>query len=552
MLSVEGASFLDDGIESLKVAYDAGIRHIQLVHFVRNTIGDFQTEPPTHNGLTEYGQQVVKECNRLGILVDLAHCTSAAVEQALAASTAPVVWSHSSVTKGRPFKRNADWMKRQLGMEQAKAISAKGGVVGLWGLRSDVGSTAEAYGDRVLEMAGWLGDDHVAFGTDMNAVANSPVATYADVRRVVRHLEKRIDAARVRKIAIGNYARACCAAPWMAPKCRRWGAAAHHKWVIFGGSPADCCARGLTPPALAAAMAAIELKRSGAINLGEMPKVEKIHIEFTLFSAFYSPLISTMSGGFLKAEGLDASWSVAPPGVSAIKALEDGTAQVIQTRAEPGVHVARQGRDAGRGAFRADQRDGRLLHHRARARSELHLEEARRRGGRGVRGRPAARDVQVRLPQGRHRLRQAQVDLPPAAPATWTRRSAKGKGRYIQQQGPFPQQLEADGVGHVVAEVGPKIGPVAFSSLAATRGVARLRHGEGVHARLRQDARLYAGDAGQGDRKGGEVRTSRRSTRTCSRAASRRIRSSAAGRRMSRSPSRRSRWRSTCSSISGR
>ena len=207
VLSVEGASFLDDGIESLKVAYDAGIRHIQLVHFVRNTIGDFQTEPPTHNGLTEYGLTVVKECNRLGILVDLAHCTSAAVDQALAVSTAPVVWSHSSVTKGGLFKRKADWMKRQLAMEQAKAIAAKGGVVGLWGLRSDVGSTVESYGDRVLEMAGWLGDDHVAFGTDMNAVANSPVATYADVRRVVRHLERRVDSARVRKIAIGNYAR---------------------------------------------------------------------------------------------------------------------------------------------------------------------------------------------------------------------------------------------------------------------------------------------------------------------------------------------------------
>lgn len=207
VLSVEGASFLDDGIESLKVAYDAGIRHIQLVHFVRNTIGDFQTEPPTHNGLTEYGLQIVKECNRLGILVDLAHCTSAAVDQALATSTAPVVWSHSSVTKGGLFKRKAEWMKRQLAMEQAKAIAAKGGVVGLWGLRSDVGSTVEAYGDRVLEMAGWLGDEHVAFGTDMNAVANSPVATYADVRRVVRHLERRVDSARVRKIAIGNYAR---------------------------------------------------------------------------------------------------------------------------------------------------------------------------------------------------------------------------------------------------------------------------------------------------------------------------------------------------------
>ena len=59
--------------------------------------------------------------------------------------------------------------------------------------------------------------------------------------------------------------------------------------------------------------------------------MEKINIQFTLFSAFYSPLISTMSGGFLKEEGLDASWSVAPPGVSAIKALEAGEAHVIQS-----------------------------------------------------------------------------------------------------------------------------------------------------------------------------------------------------------------------------
>src|ERR1700739_2885516 len=56
-----------------------------------------------------------------------------------------------------------------------------------------------------------------------------------------------------------------------------------------------------------------------------------ITIEFTLFSAFYSPLISVMSGGFLKAEGLDADWTVSPPGVSAVKALEEGRADVIQS-----------------------------------------------------------------------------------------------------------------------------------------------------------------------------------------------------------------------------
>jgi microsomal dipeptidase-like Zn-dependent dipeptidase len=98
-------------------------------------------------------------------------------------------------------------MARQLDFDQAKTIAERGGVVGLWGLRSDVGATAEAYGDRLLEMAGWLGDDHVGFGTDMNALGNSPVSSYADLRRVVRHLERKLAADRVKKIAIGNYAR---------------------------------------------------------------------------------------------------------------------------------------------------------------------------------------------------------------------------------------------------------------------------------------------------------------------------------------------------------
>jgi membrane dipeptidase len=207
VLSVEGASFLDDGIEGLEAAHEAGVRHIQLVHFVRNTIGDFQTEAPQHGGLTDFGRKVVEACNRLGILVDLAHATRPTVDQALAAAKAPLVWSHSSITKNLRGGARAQWMMRQLGLDQAKQIAAKGGVVGLWGLRSDVGATPQSYGDRIIEMAGWIGDDHVGFGTDMNAVANSPVASYRDVRRVVRHLEGKIAADRVRKIAIGNYAR---------------------------------------------------------------------------------------------------------------------------------------------------------------------------------------------------------------------------------------------------------------------------------------------------------------------------------------------------------
>jgi membrane dipeptidase len=179
------------------------------VHYIKNPLGDFQTQKPEHDGLTELGKQVVEECNRLGILVDLAHCSSDAVAQALEVSKAPLVWSHSSVTRtGAPNWTMPVWKARQLSLDGAKAIAGKGGVVGLWAMRSDVGGGVEAYAARLAEMADWLGDDHVGFGTDTNAIVNPAIANYADLREVVLLWQERgMSHDRIRKIAIENYAR---------------------------------------------------------------------------------------------------------------------------------------------------------------------------------------------------------------------------------------------------------------------------------------------------------------------------------------------------------
>lgn len=208
LLSVEGATFVEGDVTPLSKAYDEGIRHIQLVHYIQNPIGDFQTERPRHQGLTDYGREVIAECNRLGILIDLAHCTELAVTQALEVSKAPMVWSHSSITRSRKPKWTMPvWQARQLSLDGAKAIAAKGGVVGLWALRSDVGSSISSYADRMWEMAEWLGEDHVAFGTDLNALANPVVTSYADLQRVVQVWQRRgMPIERVRKLAIENYA----------------------------------------------------------------------------------------------------------------------------------------------------------------------------------------------------------------------------------------------------------------------------------------------------------------------------------------------------------
>jgi membrane dipeptidase len=209
VLAVEGASFIEDDPRRVQAAYDLGVRHLQLVHYIKNSVGDFQTEKPEHGGLTDVGKKVVQECNRLGILVDLAHSTSDAVTQALEISKAPMVWSHSSVTRQRkPDWTMVGWRARQLTLDGAKAIASKRGVVGLWALRLDVGESIEAYADRLLELADWLGEDHVAFGSDMNGLGRHAVINeYGDFRRLMAHWEKRqVPEGRVRKLAIGNYA----------------------------------------------------------------------------------------------------------------------------------------------------------------------------------------------------------------------------------------------------------------------------------------------------------------------------------------------------------
>jgi microsomal dipeptidase-like Zn-dependent dipeptidase len=100
------------------------------------------------------------------------------------------------------------WQARQLTLEDAQAIAKGGGVVGLWPMRSDVGGTPASYADRLAEMADWLGEDDAGIGTDMNAIANAAVGSYADLQKVIRRWRQtNMSETRIHKLAIGNYAR---------------------------------------------------------------------------------------------------------------------------------------------------------------------------------------------------------------------------------------------------------------------------------------------------------------------------------------------------------
>lgn len=209
VLAVEGATFVEDP-SGVQIAWDAGVRHLQLVHYIKSPLGDFQTSPPVHQGLTELGKKVVAECNRLGMLVDLAHCTPATIAGALAISQVPMIFSHGSVTNGpRPHPGLITWKARQLAVEHARTMTRAGGVIGLWALSVDIGATFEDYAARMLQLADWLGDEHVAFGTDINGLGRQATVTnYADVRRVVEVWQRQgVPEPRIRRIASENYGR---------------------------------------------------------------------------------------------------------------------------------------------------------------------------------------------------------------------------------------------------------------------------------------------------------------------------------------------------------
>lgn len=195
--------------------------------------------------------------------------------------------------------------------------------------------------------------------------------------------------------------------------------------------------------------------------------MEKIRIQFTLFSAFYSPLISAMSGGFLKAEGLDPEWSVSPAGISALEALKNGSAHVVQSALSQGFVTLDKGATPFAVHFaQVNEMDGFFLTARN---ADPSFDWKKLEGAELVTFKGGQPHAMFKYACHKAGIDYSKIRLvTPGGPADIDKAFREGQGQYVHQQGPYPQQLQADGVGHVVAQVGPMIGPCGFSSLAAT------------------------------------------------------------------------------------
>lgn len=172
--SVEGAHFIEGQLERLEEVYSRGLRHLQLLHEkddLVSPLGDTNTSVAHLGGLTAFGAEVVKECNRLGIVVDLAHANLQTVIAAAKLTTQPFIVSHTNLstwTGNDP--RLADMMKpRLISKEQARIVAGAGGVIGVW---THLTQSVSELVQSIRLMVDAVGVDHVGIGTDTDLLSS--------------------------------------------------------------------------------------------------------------------------------------------------------------------------------------------------------------------------------------------------------------------------------------------------------------------------------------------------------------------------------------------
>ncbi len=165
--SVEGGHFLEGHLERVEEAYNKGLRHLGLLHDsdASTPLGDVYTNTPQWGGLTAFGADVIKECNRLGILVDLAHANLETVTAALKVAAHPVIISHTGLNTQLGQNPNMARMMqpRLISKEQAKIVADAGGIIGVW---THLAVTSLEYAQNVRTLVDVIGVDHVCIGTD--------------------------------------------------------------------------------------------------------------------------------------------------------------------------------------------------------------------------------------------------------------------------------------------------------------------------------------------------------------------------------------------------
>jgi membrane dipeptidase len=189
LLGMEGGHVIENSLGTLRAFYRLGARYMTITHNVTLDWADCAAGPETHGGLTRFGEEVVHEMNRLGMLVDLSHVSPATMEDALRVSEAPVIFSHSSARALVDVPRNVpDAILRQL--------PRNGGVVMVSFVPAfDSAEVARAYADRLKLIADRTRDvtdaaEKARLEKEIEAANPMPPATLAQVADHIEYVRK--------------------------------------------------------------------------------------------------------------------------------------------------------------------------------------------------------------------------------------------------------------------------------------------------------------------------------------------------------------------------
>lgn len=180
LIGLEGGHAIEGSLSALRLFHQLGVRYVTLTHSRSTDWADSGTDAPRHGGLSPFGEEVVREMNRLGIFVDLSHTSPETMADALRVSTAPVIFSHSSARAVTDHPRNVP-------DEILRDIPGNGGVVMVTFVPDFVSSTGRAtladVADHIDHVRRVAGIDHVGIGGDFDGISSVPqgledVSTY--------------------------------------------------------------------------------------------------------------------------------------------------------------------------------------------------------------------------------------------------------------------------------------------------------------------------------------------------------------------------------------
>jgi len=165
VITMEGVEPLGDDLNLLRTFYELGLRSVGLTHARRNAAGSggiFKPSGSPRDGLTNFGRDLVGECERLGIIIDLAHINPKGFEEIVDLTSKPLMVSHTNARKFYDIERN-------ISDEQIKIVGQRGGVIGVNAILVSPDpetSTLDRYVDHIEHVAGLVGIDGVGIGFD--------------------------------------------------------------------------------------------------------------------------------------------------------------------------------------------------------------------------------------------------------------------------------------------------------------------------------------------------------------------------------------------------